>query len=45
MAVKCEEVEKNLSKLTFEVSVEEFEKAIDRAYAKNRTKFNIPGFR
>ena len=45
MAVKCEEVEKNLSKITFEVTAEEFEKAIDRAYNKNKGKFNIPGFR
>lgn len=45
MAVKCEEVEKNLSKLTFEVSAEDFEKAIDRAYNKNKNKFDIPGFR
>ena len=45
MAVKYEEVEKNLQKLTFEVSAEEFEKAIDRAYIKNKSKFNIPGFR
>ncbi len=45
MAVKCEEIEKNLSKLSFEVSVEEFKKAIDRAYNKNKSKFDIPGFR
>ncbi|MBR0365616.1 MAG: trigger factor family protein, partial [Clostridia bacterium] len=45
MAVKCEQVEKNLSKLTFEVSAEDFEKAIDRAYNKNKGKFNVPGFR
>ncbi len=45
MAVKCEEIEKNLVKLTFEVSAEEFDKAIDRAYNKNKSKFNIPGFR
>lgn len=45
MAVKCEEVEKNLQKLIFEVSVDDFEKAIDRAYKKNKNKFNIPGFR
>ena len=45
MAFKCEEVEKNLSKLTFEVSAAEFEKAIDRAYNKNKGQFNIPGFR
>ncbi len=45
MAFKCEEVEKNLSKLTFEVSSEEFNKAIDRAYNKNKGKFEVPGFR
>ena len=45
MAVKTEEVEKNLSKITFEVSAEEFAQAINRAYKKNAGKFNIPGFR
>ncbi len=45
MAVKCEEVEKNLSKLTFEVSAADFEKAIDKVYNKNKSKFNVPGFR
>lgn len=45
MAVKTESVEKNLSKITFEVSAEDFAKAIDRVYKKNVSKFNIPGFR
>ncbi len=45
MAFKCEDVEKNLVKLTFEVSAEDFDKAIDRAYNKNKNKFTIPGFR
>lgn len=45
MAVKCEEVEKNLSKLTFEVSAADFEAAIDKVYNKNKSKFNVPGFR
>ena len=45
MAVKCEEVEKNLSKLTFEVSAADFEAAIDKVYNKNKNKFNVPGFR
>ncbi|MBQ3425625.1 MAG: trigger factor [Clostridia bacterium] len=45
MAVKCEQVEKNLSKLTFEVSAEEFNKAVDRAYNKEKGKFAVPGFR
>lgn len=45
MAVKKEDVEKNLVKLTFEVSAEDFTKAINEAYKKNAKKFNIPGFR
>ena len=45
MAVKQEQIEKNLVKLTFEVSREDFDKAINNAYKKNAKKFNIPGFR
>lgn len=45
MAVKSEQIEKNLTKLTFEVESEIFEKAINRAYKKNVKKINIPGFR
>ena len=45
MAVKSEQVEKNLVKLTFEVSSEDFAKAINRAYAKNAKKYSVPGFR
>lgn len=45
MAVKSEQVEKNLVKLTFEVSSEEFAKAINKAYAKNVKKYSVPGFR
>lgn len=45
MAAKTEQVEKNLVKLTFEVSPEEFEKAVNNAYKKNAKRFNIPGFR
>ncbi len=45
MAVKKEQIEKNLVKLTFEVSAEDFAKAIDNVYKKNANKFNIPGFR
>ena len=45
MAVKVEDVEKNLVKLTFEVSNDEFKKAINEVYKKNAKKFNIPGFR
>ena len=45
MAVKTEQVEKNLVKLTFEVSREKFEEGINDSYKKNKSKFNIPGFR
>ncbi len=45
MAVKQEQIEKNLVKLTFEVSAEDFNKAINRAFSKNAKRFNIPGFR
>lgn len=45
MAVKQEQIEKNLVKLTFEVSREDFDKAIGNAYKKSAKKFNIPGFR
>ncbi len=45
MAVKSEQVEKNLVKLTFEVSPERFDEGIKAAYNKNKKKFSIPGFR
>lgn len=45
MAVKTEQVEKNLSKLTFEVAYDEFDKAMNRAYKKNANRFSVPGYR
>lgn len=45
MAVKNEQIEKNLAKLTFEVSADDFAKAINNVFKKNAKKFNIPGFR
>lgn len=45
MAAKTEQVEKNLVKLTFEISREDFEKGIDAAFEKNRSKITVPGFR
>ena len=38
-------MEKNMAKLTIEVSSEEFEKAIAKAYKKNKNKISMPGFR
>ena len=45
MAVKSEQLEKNLVKLTFEVSYDKFEEGMNKAYRKNVKKYNIPGFR
>ncbi len=45
MAVKTEQVEKNLVKLTFEVSAEEFNKAVNKSYKKQIGRINVPGFR
>ena len=46
MSVKsCEKLEKSKVALTIEVSAEDFEVAINKAYLKMRGKMNIPGFR
>ena len=46
MSVKsCEKLEKSKVVLTIEVSAEDFEAAINKAYLKMRGKMNIPGFR
>lgn len=45
MSVQVEKLEKNMAKLTVEVSAEEVEKAIQNAYLKNRKSINMPGFR
>jgi trigger factor len=45
MSVQVEKLEKNMAKLTVEVSADEVEKAIQNAYLKARKSINIPGFR
>ena len=45
MSLQVEKLEKNMAKLTIEVSAEELEKAIEGAYQKNKNKISIPGFR
>ena len=45
MSVQVENLEKNMAKLTIEVSAEELEKALQAAYNKEKNKINIPGFR
>ena len=45
MSVSVEKMEHNLAKLTIEIPAEEVAAAEERAYQKNRSKINIPGFR
>lgn len=45
MSLQVEKLEKNMAKLTIEVSAEELEKAIEKAYQKNKSKLSVPGFR
>ena len=45
MSLQVEKLEKNMAKLTIEASAEEFDKAIQKAYQKNKNKINIQGFR
>ena len=46
MSVKsCEKLEKSKIALTIEVSAEDFEAAINKAYLKQRGKISVPGFR
>ena len=40
MSVQIEKLEKSMAKLTIEVSAEEFEKALQTAYLKNRGKIS-----
>ena len=45
MSVQVEKSEKNMAKLTIEVSAEKVEKAIQTVYQKAKKNINIPGFR
>lgn len=45
MSVQVENLEKNMVKLTIEVSAEELEKAIQAAYLKEKSRISLPGFR
>ena len=46
MKVKSfEKPENKAAELTVEISVEEFEKAVNEAFAKNKGKISVPGFR
>ena len=45
MSLQVEKLEKNMAKLTIEAGADELEKAIEKAYQKQKNKINIPGFR
>ena len=45
MSVQVEKLEKNMAKFTIEVSAEEFDAAVEKAYQKNKGKITLPGFR
>ena len=45
MSLQVEKQEKNMAVLTIEVSAEEFDQAMDKAYRKNKNKMSVPGFR
>ena len=45
MSLQVEKLENNTAKLTIEVEASKFDKAIQKAYQKNKNKFNISGFR
>ncbi len=45
MSLQVEKLEKNMAKLTVEVSAEDLEKAIEKVYQKQKKQISIPGFR
>jgi trigger factor len=45
MSLSVEKLEGSMAKLTIEVPAEEFTKATTAAYAKNKSRFSVPGFR
>lgn len=45
MSVKMEKPEKNVVKLEIEVDAKVFDDCMNKAFNKNKTRFNIPGFR
>ena len=45
MNVKMEDIEKNVVQLEIEVDAAKFEEGMQKSFAKNASKFNVPGFR
>ena len=45
MSLQVEKLEKNMAKLTIEVSADDLEKALQSAYNKQKKNLSVPGFR
>ena len=45
MSLTVENLEKNMAKLTIEVSADQLQDAIKQAYLKQKKNISIPGFR
>ena len=45
MRLQVEKLEKNMAKLTIEVSAEDLDKAMEKAYQKQKSRISLPGFR
>ena len=45
MSLQVEKLEKNMAKITIEVTAEELEKALEKAYQKQKSRISLPGFR
>ena len=45
MSHTYEKISSNKAKLTFVIPAEQFDEAMNKAFLKNRSKINIPGFR
>ena len=45
MSVSVEKLEKSMVRLTIEVSAEDFDKAINKVYKRQKGRMNVPGFR
>ena len=45
MSLQVEKLEKNMAKLTIEVSAEKLEEALQEAYNRQKNRISLPGFR
>ena len=45
MSLQVEKLEKNMAKLTIEVSAEDLDKAMEKAYQTQKSRISLPGFR